>query len=165
MRRIAVVVMVVVFSITAAPSSAWAASLASTRTLQLTGRFDGHSVSTPGEPCGGVVHLDYAGTFHLDKRAEHNGYYVMDICITFDRERIWWTLSGPFVITSARGVVLRGTVDGSTNLEDVAMTLTVTESSGDRYPIRGTIEVDTTYGGLYSDAHRGTFSAALDYVR
>jgi hypothetical protein len=109
--------------------------------------------------------MDYRGAFRLDKRTEHNGYYEMDVCITFDPDRVRWTLSGPFVVTSAKGVVLRGTVDGGTDLIDVWMRLTVTESSGDRYPIRGTIEVDTTYGGLYDDVHRGTFSAALAYVR
>jgi hypothetical protein len=165
MRRVAVVVLVVVFSVTAAPSSAWADSLASARTLQLTGRFEGRSTHNPGEPCGGVAQMDYTGSFRLDKRTEHNGTYEMDVCITFDRDQVRWTLSGSFVITSGKGVVLRGTVDGGTDLVDVWMTLTVTASSGDRHPIRGTIPVDTTYGGLYDDAHLGSFSTALDYVR
>ena len=166
MRRIVIVFIVVACAVTASPTSAWAASMAGARTLQLRGEFLGGSSHQAGEPCGGVAVLDFAGYFSVPDKPQCDGVYDVDVCVTLIPPSGPWTLSGDFEIITGNGVRLYGSVSGVTDFDNPwidPFTLTVERSTGERRPVRGTIRVVSTYGGIYTDRHEGTFTTALHY--
>lgn len=166
MRRVAALFIVVVLSITAAPSSAWAASMASAGRLEMRGTFIGGSTHEPGDDCGGAAFLEYGGWFTVPDKPQYDGRYDVDVCVHLIPPGGPWELTGEFRIETYRGVVLRGSVSGRTGIDQpwiYPFTLNVEASEGERKPVRGTIEVESTYGGMYDDRHEGTFTTSLAY--
>jgi hypothetical protein len=170
MRRIAVVVLAALVLVAASPTSAWAATLATRGTLELKGTFSGSTLTQPNGTCpDGLGHLDLRGDFKLKRRHEHNGRYTIVTCVGLPANNGDVPIGGTFVVRSGRRVTLRGIATGTTRLGDdsipINLTLTVTSSSGERHPVRGTITAVTSRSGIADGEHTGSLVAELQFAK
>lgn len=101
------------------------------------------------------------GTFDGSRRPGDDGTFALDFCVAFEQTAI--TLTGTFDIATAWGVTLSGPAVGTIDLGGPGpsypfeLTLTVTESSGTRRPVTGTV----TLTGLRTETGTGTFEATV----
>jgi hypothetical protein len=141
----------------------------------LTGTFASTSTWRWSLPACPTITQNFSGTYDPDRRGVSGGTFTMATCVELPTGGDAFPMTGTFEVTSDRGVVLRGTLTGGTILTGAAalrleLTLTVTESSGGRRPIRGTISVVGTtvqtpdpgnISGTSVDS--GTFTADLHF--
>ena len=134
-----------------------------------SGTFEGSASYEPFTVCPFVWEVT-EGTFDGSRRPGDDGTFVLDFCVAFEQTAI--TLTGTFDITTASGIALSGTAVGTIDLSGSGstgspfeLTLTVSESSGTRRPVTGTIALTglrTESGtGTYEAAVTGTFTSAL----
>jgi hypothetical protein len=134
---------------------------------QVSGTFSGSSTWAFGEGCG-FARLSFAGRYEPDQHWVRSGGYTFDICAG-DNLGDRWVLDGTFVVTTGRGATLSGTASGSLIITGTAvlgldLTLAVTDSTGTRRPVTGTITVTGTTdesAGNQTAIEQGTFTADL----
>jgi hypothetical protein len=141
---------------------------------RLTGTFASTSTWSWGSsPCPTITQ-DFSGTFDPDRPGVGGGTYTMATCVDLPTEGSAFPMTGTFEVATDDGIVLRGTMTGTTLLTGslalpVEFTLTVTESSGARRPIRGTISAvgtsvqtpDPANPARGTSIDSGTFTADL----